>query len=63
MILIFYTFVGVFPFYTINTCDLYIKKTIFEAGLEEHKLESRLPGEISMISDVICRKHHLCGRK
>lgn len=30
MILIFYTFVGVFPFSTMNTCDLYIEKTIFD---------------------------------
>ena len=35
MISIFYTFVGVFPISTINTCDLDIEKTIFEAGLEE----------------------------
>ena len=33
-------------------CNLYAEYIIRNAGLEEHKLESRLPGEISITSDM-----------
>ena len=32
--------------------NLYAEYTIRNAGLDEHKLESRLPGEVSITSDM-----------
>ena len=32
--------------------NLYAESTMQNAGLDEHKLESRLPGEISITSDM-----------
>ena len=42
-----------------NFCAEYIMR---DAGLEKHKLESRLPGEISITSDMQMT-HHPYGRK
>ena len=41
--------------------NLYAGYIMRNAGLKKHKLESRLPGEISI--PQICRWHHFYGRK
>ena len=41
--------------------NFYAEYIMRNAGLEEAKLESRLPGEILIISDM--QRHHLYGRK
>ena len=45
---------GVRQGYILSPClyNLYAEYIMRNAGLEEHKLESRLPGEISIISDM-----------
>ena len=44
--------------------NLYAEYIMRTARLDKHKLESRLPGEISITSDdTICRWHHPYGRK
>ena len=41
--------------------NLYAEYIMRNAGLDQHKPESRLPGEISITSDM--QMYHLYGRK